>query len=246
MGSIYDEKWMPSGIPREVNERESVFENLEVRNKSVVEIGAGTLRFSLKAAEMGAALVVAVDISREMLEWGKTKARRQRLQDIDVVVADARYIPLRDKIFDAAISVELFEHIPEGETLFIKEVHRVLKGSGKAVVNCWNMIPKLFGAALGFTENKTRYWRRGIFYRYYYPWVFKSLLKQVFTKTTIVGVHSTYLIPSLERVTFTQFSKASKLIRSLAFLEISADKLFRRLRPINQATGLFLLALLEA
>lgn len=244
---LYDEKYMPRGIPWEVNERESVFENLPVQGKLLLDVGAGTLRFSLDAIKRGARQVVALDVARGMLEWGIKKAKRLRREDrIDAVLSDARRLPFRNSIFGAVISMELFEHIPKDESLLVKEVHRVLETSGKAAISTWNKIPKLVGGYLGCTGKKTKYWKRGFFYRYYYPWEFKRLMLNAgFNKMKIVGGNSTNLIPCFWRMTSTELATAGKLVRFLIFLEIIIDKLFRKFSPLNQATGGFLLALLE-
>lgn len=71
------------------------------------------------------------------------------------------------------------------------------------------------------------------------------MLNGGFNKMKIVGVNSTNLIPCFWRMTSTELATAGKLVRFLIFLEIIIDKLFRKFSPLNQATGGFLLALLE-
>jgi len=71
------------------------------------------------------------------------------------------------------------------------------------------------------------------------------MLKAEFKKMKIVGVNSTYFIPRFEKMTSTELATAGKLVRFLVFLEIIIDKLFRKFSPLNQATGTYLLALLE-
>lgn len=126
---------MPKGIPREVNAREGVFENLDVWNKFLLDLGAGTLRFSLDAIERGARQTIGLDRIRGMLERGIEKAKSLGVRDkIDVIIADVRYLPLRKNVFDLVIAVELFEHLPKGRKLFAMEVYRVLRQSGTAAI----------------------------------------------------------------------------------------------------------------
>jgi len=246
MGQVYDEKWMPHGLPSEVNERESVFENLDVRDKLLLDLGAGTLRFSLPAIQQGAKQVVAVDMFQGMLAWGVAKAKRIGAEDrINAIVGDVRYLPFPDNSFDVAIAIELFEHIPNVE-LFVKEVQRVLKKSGKAAINTWNAIPKRLMSQLGMARKELEYWLGDSYYRYYYPWEFKRLIGLAdFSLVKLLGANSTYFFPHFGRKMSTDLSKESMLLSWSFFIEIAADRLFRKFKLLNQITGQFILAILQ-
>lgn len=254
MAQLYDERWMPLGHPREVNERESVFENLDARNKLLLDAGAGTLRFSLEAVKRGARQVVAIDVERDMLKRGIEKAESLTMgSKIDVILADVRHLPFLDDTFDDVIAIELFQHIPENRRLFLEETHRVLRSSGCAFVNTWNAIPRIVAGRLRLTEKGIEvrkakshhyYWEN--YYRYFFPWDFKRyMLSSSFSQIKIVGIHSMYFLPRTEMITLKEFTKASKLLRALFFLQVTVDKLFRKFNLLNQITGRTLLAILR-
>lgn len=236
MGQVYDEKWTPHGLPTEVNEMKGFFENLDVKDKLLLDLGAGTLRFSLPAIQKGAKQVVAVDMLPGMLAWGLAKARSIGAEEkVNVIVADVRYLPFLDNTFDVAGAIGLFEHVPSAE-LFVKEAHRVLKKSGTVAIDTWNAIPKRLMSLLGITRKELEYWLGRFYYRYYYPWEFKRLTRSAnFSQMKILGTYSTYFFPHFGR----------PRARPLFFIDITVDKLFRKLRPLNQVTGQFLLAILQ-
>lgn len=237
VGRIYDEKWMPPDSPFEANERESVFETLVVKDRLLLDLGAGTLRFTLAAIQKGAKQVVAVEMLKGMLTWGLKKARsyREAQGKIDVIIADVRYLPLIANTFDAAVAVELFEHIPNNVELLVKEVHRVLKHSGKATINTWNGIPRRL-MSLSRTDGKDlEFWIGVFYYRYYYPWEFKRLLRSAnFSKVKVYGAYSVNLLPYLRSKVSLDPPKGS--------FGVAFDKVFRKLKLVNQITGKFLMA----
>ncbi len=238
---------MPRGIPHEVNERESVFENLDIQNRFVLDLGAGTLRFSLEALKRGAKKVVALDASRELLVWGMEKVKGIGMQSkTDAIIADVRKLPFRNDIADIIIAVELFEHLATGKMLFLNEVYRVLARRGMAAINTWNAMPKIIGGLLGITKRDRAFWKGPFYYRYDFPWEFSNYISSIgFSETKLIGVHSTYLFPQLERMSFVDLLEASKLIKIFVFVEITADKLLRKIAPLNLVTGAFLLAILR-
>jgi len=254
MAQLYDEKWMPIGHPKEVNEREAVFENLDAQNKLILDAGAGTLRFSLEAIKKAARQVVAVDVERDMLERGLKKAENLKIKSkIDAILADVRHLPFVNDVFDDVIAIELFQHIPGKRRLFLEEIYRVLKNHGCAFVNTWNAIPRIIAGYFGLTEKRIEvrkaksrmyYWEN--YYRYFFPWEFKHfMLSSPFSEVKILGVHSTFFLPQTEMKTRGELAKASKLLRTLFFLQITIDKLFRKLSCLNQITGRMLLAVLR-
>jgi len=258
LAQLYDEKWMPIGIPREVNERESVFENLNVQNKLILDAGAWTLRFSIEAVRRGAKEVVAVDVERDMLKGGIEKAESPKIRSkIEVILADVRHLPFIDGAFDNVIAIEVYQHIPKNRKLFLEEVHRILKNSGCAFVSAWNAIPRMVAGYLRLTEKRIEvrkvkshryYWEN--YYRYFFPWEFKRyMLSSSFSQIKILGVHNTYFLPHIlphtEMVTHTRLTKASKLLRVLFFLQVTVDELFRKFNLLNQITGRTLLAILQ-
>lgn len=111
-------------------EKGKVFELLsEVKDKKVLDIGAGTGRLSLEFAKRGAH-VTALDISEAMLEVLK---RKDATKKIVTVVADAEDLPFDTGLFDIVVSAFLIVHLKNPERFF-DEVYRVLKDDGIFVV----------------------------------------------------------------------------------------------------------------
>jgi ubiquinone/menaquinone biosynthesis C-methylase UbiE len=86
----------------------------------VGDIGAEAGKFSLLAAEKNVD-VVALDIDLPGL-----KRLRFKNKLVNVVLADARNIPLKEGILDAAFMMEVIDYIPESDTVLSK-CSRILK-----------------------------------------------------------------------------------------------------------------------
>jgi len=86
----------------------------------VGDIGAEAGKFSLLSAEKNVQ-VVAIDIDLPGL-----KRLRFKNKLVNVVLADARNIPLKDGVLDAAFMMEVIDYIPESDTV-LSECGRILK-----------------------------------------------------------------------------------------------------------------------
>ena len=94
----------------------------------IVEIGAGTgLEFPHYAAGSS---VIAVEPDAEMIERARARCADSPAA-ISLVIADARALPFRDGVFDAAVSVLAFCTIPQPEKA-AAEMRRVLNSAGVA------------------------------------------------------------------------------------------------------------------
>lgn len=99
----------------------------DVKNKKVLDIGAGTGRLSLQLAK-GGAQVMALDVSAKMLELVKRKNHK-----VQTTVADAENLPFENNSFDVVTAAFLIVHLKD-PTRFFDEVYRILKDGGKFVV----------------------------------------------------------------------------------------------------------------
>ena len=167
--SIYDKERWSTGMGQYMDriQKEIVKSMLpEVSGKKILEIGAGTGRFSFLLAEMGAE-VTALDISQEMLDVLQRKAKEANLSGkISVVRADAsQKIPLSDNSFDFCIAINTLSHVKNSENL-LKEVCRVLKPNGIFLANYPNLnsIYFLFGALVNL--RKMSLWKK-VFTKWY-------------------------------------------------------------------------------
>lgn len=100
----------------------------EVKDKKILDVGAGTGRLAIRLAKAGAK-VTALDVSEAMLN--KLKAKSYKLK---AVVGDAENLPFADESFDIVIAAFLVVHLKDPNRFF-KEAYRVLKQSGLFLIN---------------------------------------------------------------------------------------------------------------
>ncbi|PQJ34092.1 bifunctional demethylmenaquinone methyltransferase/2-methoxy-6-polyprenyl-1,4-benzoquinol methylase [Salinibacter sp. 10B] len=101
----------------------------------VLDVATGTADLAIKAEQMlHPREVVGIDLSAEMLAYGRTKIDRQGLSPrISLVQGDAQNLPFGDHSFDAAMvafGVRNFEDLNAG----LRGIRRVLRPGGRLVV----------------------------------------------------------------------------------------------------------------
>ncbi len=102
--------------------------------KQILDIATGTGDFALEAMKLNPDQVVGVDISPGMLEIGRKKIAEKGLDHrIQLRQGDSENLDFNDNNFDAVIvsfGVRNFEDLHAG----LKEMHRVMKPEGTAVI----------------------------------------------------------------------------------------------------------------
>jgi cyclopropane fatty-acyl-phospholipid synthase-like methyltransferase len=84
-----------------------------IRNRSFLDVGCGTGMYSLEFARRGAAKVVGLDISQEMLNICEKRARDEGLGNrTSFVLSDLLEFHAQDK-FDVSIGIGLFDYIKD-------------------------------------------------------------------------------------------------------------------------------------
>ena len=100
----------------------------------ILDIATGTADFAIEALALHPEKVIGVDISEGMLEIGRKKLHRKKLDDrIELQMGDSERLLFEDNIFDAVIvafGVRNFENLEKG----LQDMHRVLKPGGMAVI----------------------------------------------------------------------------------------------------------------
>lgn len=103
------------------------------RGERSVDVAAGPGTLSLLAARLGP--VAAIDFSPPMIEKLRDAAARAGVE-IDSRVGDGMALPYEDGQFDAAFSMFGLMFFPDRHQGF-RELHRVLRPGGRAVVSSW-------------------------------------------------------------------------------------------------------------
>ncbi len=107
----------------------------QIQPRRILDIAAGTGDLCLLAARMTEAEeIIGADISEGMLEIGKKKVKKAKLEGrIRMQVADAEDLPYDTDYFDAvtiAFGVRNFEHLDQG----LREILRVLRPGGRLLI----------------------------------------------------------------------------------------------------------------
>uniref|UniRef100_UPI0040474931 class I SAM-dependent methyltransferase n=1 Tax=Flavobacterium sp. TaxID=239 RepID=UPI0040474931 len=103
-------------------------DDMDVKNKSILDIGCGYGWCELNFLERGAKKIVGVEISATDLDTIKKNISDDRLE---LRVSNATNLPFESNSFDSVVSWEVIEHIPRGtENIMFSEVSRVLKPGG--------------------------------------------------------------------------------------------------------------------
>jgi ubiquinone/menaquinone biosynthesis C-methylase UbiE len=99
----------------------------DIKNKKILDVGAGTGRLAVEFAEQGAC-VTALDVSSKMLERLKKKNK-----NIEIIIGDGENLPFKNEEFDIVIGAFLIVHFKD-PLKFFDEAYRVLKNNGLFIV----------------------------------------------------------------------------------------------------------------
>ncbi len=130
--------WKTPGLYEELTEGEwlhpGIFQQLApvLRDKVVLDVGAGSGRATFECLRHGANLVYAVEPSPGLLRILKRKSPTQR-----IIPGEGRFdaIPLPDNRVDVALSCSAFTTLPEqGGEQGLVELQRVTKPGGKIIL----------------------------------------------------------------------------------------------------------------
>ncbi len=104
-----------------------------VRGARVLDLATGTGELAFEALRQGAARVVGVDFTPEMLQLAAAKAEKYRFAVApEWVIGDALSLPFADGSFDAVVNGFLLRNLADLEGAF-REMYRVLRPGGIAV-----------------------------------------------------------------------------------------------------------------
>ena len=147
----------------------------------ILEIGCGNGRNLLQFAKVGFDCY-GIDFSKEMLRYAEEFSRKNKV-NLKLKQARAENLPFKDNYFDYVLSIAVLHHLnKEEQGKAVREMFRVLKKEGKAVVSVWNKFNPKFWRFLLKKETLVP-WKvdKDIFSRYYYFFSYfelKKLLKK--------------------------------------------------------------------
>ena len=163
---------------------------LKKQKGRVLDLGSGSgrniLGLKLKAK------IYMVDFSKEMLKRAEKRAKEQKIK-AEFKISDSAKTDYPDECFDGAICIAVLHCIETAEKRekTIKELYRVLKKGGKALIEVWNKNSKRFKNA---PKEKFIAWRnKGK--RYYYLYDEKevhNLFKESGFK--IISIHNSEMM----------------------------------------------------
>lgn len=119
----------------DVRWRKKVVKSVKKANpKTVLDIATGTGDLAIQIAKSTQAQITGFDLSAGMLEVGRKKVSKEKLDDrIEMIQGDAENMPFENNSFDVitvAFGVRNFENLKKG----LDEIYRVLKPGGKFII----------------------------------------------------------------------------------------------------------------
>ena len=120
-------------------------------NTQIVDLCTGTGDMAVAMRTIGAkANILALDFSRQMLEYGRAKFQAQNIQAVE---ADALHMPLPDSSVDLVVSAFGFRNLASYDG-GLREIHRVLKPAGEVGILEFNQPGGLLGKMYGIYFRK--------------------------------------------------------------------------------------------
>ncbi|MBI3413336.1 MAG: class I SAM-dependent methyltransferase [Candidatus Aenigmarchaeota archaeon] len=163
----------------------------------LLDVGCGIGAYSVVFAKHGFECV-AVDTSKQMLFRARKFMDKNRVK-FPLIKANCMALPFKDGTFDYALSVAVFHHLDSYEKRLraFKEVFRVLKPNGTALVTTWNKTQPRF--ILGKKDRYVAWNHKGtVHYRYYHLFTYnemKRLAKMAGFKVVKLFAEDSYKLP---------------------------------------------------
>ena len=103
---------------------------------TIIDYGCGPGRYVKEAAKLvgGRGKVYAVDIQRLAIESVKKKIEKYNLKNVQPVLADGYSCAIEDRAAEMIYVLDTF-HMIERPSLFLKELHRLLRQDGFLIID---------------------------------------------------------------------------------------------------------------
>jgi ubiquinone/menaquinone biosynthesis C-methylase UbiE len=116
-----------------IQQRLDIIRQVEPRNKNVLDVRTGKGRFAISFLRAEPKEVVAIDISREMIQNAKKMIEESKLPAM-FVISDIEYLPFKDQTFDIVCCMQTIPHLPNPRKA-MSEFTYVLKVGGVVVAD---------------------------------------------------------------------------------------------------------------
>ena len=138
----WDPEIKQKGVRQEmyIRERADVL-NMVKGGERVLDAGTGKGRFAISFALAGAQQVVAVDISKEMVDIARKRAEKAGVAERVVFKeGDVECLDFEEGLFDTVCCMDTFVHLPNPQQA-MSELYRVCKVGGLVIANATKVEP---------------------------------------------------------------------------------------------------------
>lgn len=144
---IWGEGFLSPGGPQAVRE---IVAGLDLKDKSVLDIGCGLGGLAeVLAGEFGAR-VVGVDVAKLIVEMGQARIAQSAVRDrVEIRLIEPGPLPFETGRFDVVFGKDAWLHIPD-KAGFFAEVFRVLKPGGVVTCGDWMKAPGPYSADMEY------------------------------------------------------------------------------------------------
>jgi ubiquinone/menaquinone biosynthesis C-methylase UbiE len=128
----------------------------------VVDIGTGRGELLAVAVEMGASRAVGVEYAAAAVTMAEQTLEAHGVTDrAEVLLADARSIPLDDGIADLVTMLDVVEHLaPDELARSLREAHRILRPGGRILIHTFptKTIYRVYSVQRALVPGRRRRW----------------------------------------------------------------------------------------
>jgi ubiquinone/menaquinone biosynthesis C-methylase UbiE len=146
----YDEKRSSSAAGKFIwgTERGMILNLCEdIKRKKILDLGAGTGRYSIELAKNGAN-IVSYDPAKAMIKVINEKSYKENvIERISFVQGDGKKLPFKDSSFDGIICMYVLSHLSTYKDV-LREMKRVIKPDGFIIANFPNILSTYLPAAI--------------------------------------------------------------------------------------------------
>jgi demethylmenaquinone methyltransferase/2-methoxy-6-polyprenyl-1,4-benzoquinol methylase len=105
----------------------------EIHPKIIADLATGTGDFAMESARLNPTKIIGIDISDEMMHYGRIKTKNKKYDFIEFIKGDSEKLEFDDNYFDAmtvGFGVRNYQNLEQGLT----EMKRILRTNGRLVI----------------------------------------------------------------------------------------------------------------